>query len=1413
LFVNPTTGAITGSPVRTGEYAAVLVAVDAAAPAVGMGLPRELDQLVLKRWPFNVTGTPGFAIESYSRSKLGPEYVTENKVGQVVCTVGTATLIAPINLSTLVAHHVAGNDNGEIRFTITNQPPGFFIDPATGEIQGNPRAASVAGGAVLSRLVAVDPAGSTHELERIEFSFKAQPRFEPVFAATRRRGAGEGYVVPGSDGSPRLQGGDGDGTDGGTYYVGTTYLIASFALERSRTTVSGGLVDDVIYTLSAEAPSTVFVQATTGTVSGAFDAAGRYEFAVLVVDKAGTLAVVEQLVFDVKMRPVFSLELGPQSVADRYYPVEGGSHATRIAVFESFQLAPPNIFEAGTILSDGSFADIKFTLKVQGLDEDDQPIQRESPNFISVKLDGAVLGRFEPTDRGRYDVVVTAVDGGGQSVEATRVRLEVLFADVDNADFGPNGRACQNAGEAVDGPGDERFDTNFTCRCTTLFTGDNCETAVKLSVATLPYRTKEGGAFVDYDSDSTRYFAGSPYRIAPLALDYDRTVTAEGSPRNITYTLEGDSTDGWFVSAATGEVFGQFSEADVSDGSQLTRFSLVAVDEGGKRDLVEAYAFRVLPPVACEPAQTLITWTDRDPYCMTFEALSFGRAADFAPPLDGIYAVGQVYVFPELDVSALELSFEGPDGKAGLSFTLANPPGGAMIEPSSGLVRLIAEEPFIGTMSLDVIDSSGARATVERTPLDVRYADDHGCSGGDVQNTSSCMFAENGPGGRACAHGATEDAVKFDSNFTCNCANTIFVGANCEVLCEHGVAEGGTACNAGLSGGAASKGALTSAEGGGLFGAIVALFLVAVAAVQYRAYRERHRPVDFDSQLDRMVESGELLEDQLNPTLRPREIKRQNVVLLEQVGKGAFGAVWKALLDESKSANGVPEYMVAAKTVLDKDANSDATDDLLNEAAVMAQVAGADGHPNLVSLIGVVTKGNPLILLLSYAEHGSVLGVLSTRAAAGEPLAARSKVEMAAQTARGMAHLSEKRFIHRDLAARNVLLASGRSASHMVAKVADFGLSRGSSKQTGGAEQENTEDYYRSQRGVFPVRWTAPESMETLVFTYASDVWSFGIVLVEIFGDGEKPYHSMRSNADVMAYTMSGNIHPKPDGCSDTVYTLMARCWALDPSQRPPFAALAAKLERIAAELSNSAAEHATDAAGPGGYEGSRPTDGPASKAKRRSTAEGYQLPVGTANRLPRAVENTMYLEGDAFVDIAEGQESMYDTLDVDDLPMGDIRVARTESNFYANSLGAPLDRASQSRAPRPSVAFDASGPAALYAFASATDEENATASTSSGPAALYAFASATDEEDATASTSSGPNPIGAQPSVEYELLDDLVDVLLSDQRAASSANGGQGGGPGGKLAGGARVARSPSNMDATSGDGSTRPARRASLV
>ena len=145
----------------------------------------------------------------------------------------------------------------------------------------------------------------------------------------------------------------------------------------------------------------------------------------------------------------------------------------------------------------------------------------------------------------------------------------------------------------------------------------------------------------------------------------------------------------------------------------------------------------------------------------------------------------------------------------------------------------------------------------------------------------------------------------------------------------------------------------------------------------------------------------------------------------------------------------------------------------------MAQVSH---HPNLVSLVGVVTRGDPLVLIISYCEHGSLLSLLRKKAKELAPLTVEVKVKLALEVACGMEHLASLSFVHRDLAARNVLVATG-----MVAQVADFGLSRGIVLDAvAGDEDDGDGDggvgnavpaaggYYRSQSGVFPIRWTAP---------------------------------------------------------------------------------------------------------------------------------------------------------------------------------------------------------------------------------------------------------------------------------------------------------------------------------------------------
>uniref|UniRef100_A0A8C2JYQ4 receptor protein-tyrosine kinase n=1 Tax=Cyprinus carpio TaxID=7962 RepID=A0A8C2JYQ4_CYPCA len=279
------------------------------------------------------------------------------------------------------------------------------------------------------------------------------------------------------------------------------------------------------------------------------------------------------------------------------------------------------------------------------------------------------------------------------------------------------------------------------------------------------------------------------------------------------------------------------------------------------------------------------------------------------------------------------------------------------------------------------------------------------------------------------------------------------------------------------------------------------------------------------------------------PILEWEDIKFEDVI-----GEGNFGQVIRAMVKK----DGIK--MSAAIKMLKEFASENDHRDFAGELEVLCKLGQ---HPNIINLIGACENRGYLYIAIEYAPYGNLLDFLrKSRVLETDPafakehgtastLTSQQLLQFAADVATGMHYLSDKQFIHRDLAARNVLVGES-----LVAKIADFGLSRGE------------EVYVKKTMGRLPVRWMAIESLNYSVYTTKSDVWSFGVLLWEIVSLGGTPYCGMTC-AELYEKLPQGYRMEQPRNCDDEVYELMRQCWRDRPYERPPFSQISVQLNRM----------------------------------------------------------------------------------------------------------------------------------------------------------------------------------------------------------------------------------------------------------
>ncbi|XP_021503541.1 fibroblast growth factor receptor 2 isoform X8 [Meriones unguiculatus] len=286
------------------------------------------------------------------------------------------------------------------------------------------------------------------------------------------------------------------------------------------------------------------------------------------------------------------------------------------------------------------------------------------------------------------------------------------------------------------------------------------------------------------------------------------------------------------------------------------------------------------------------------------------------------------------------------------------------------------------------------------------------------------------------------------------------------------------------------------------------------------------------------------------------EFPRDKLTLGKPLGEGCFGQVVMAEavgIDKDKPK----EAVTVAVKMLKDDATEKDLSDLVSEMEMMKMIGK---HKNIINLLGACTQDGPLYVIVEYASKGNLREYLRARRPPGmeysydinrvpeEQMTFKDLVSCTYQLARGMEYLASQKCIHRDLAARNVLVTENN-----VMKIADFGLAR---------DINNIDYYKKTTNGRLPVKWMAPEALFDRVYTHQSDVWSFGVLMWEIFTLGGSPYPGIPVE-ELFKLLKEGHRMDKPANCTNELYMMMRDCWHAVPSQRPTFKQLVEDLDRI----------------------------------------------------------------------------------------------------------------------------------------------------------------------------------------------------------------------------------------------------------
>ncbi|KAA8589084.1 hypothetical protein FQN60_010429, partial [Etheostoma spectabile] len=289
------------------------------------------------------------------------------------------------------------------------------------------------------------------------------------------------------------------------------------------------------------------------------------------------------------------------------------------------------------------------------------------------------------------------------------------------------------------------------------------------------------------------------------------------------------------------------------------------------------------------------------------------------------------------------------------------------------------------------------------------------------------------------------------------------------------------------------------------------------------------------------------------------EISRDRLRLGKVLGHGAFGKVIEAsIYGVSKSSS---LDTVAVKMLKDGSTASEHKA-LMSELKILIHIGN---HLNVVNLLGACTKANgPLMVIVEYCKYGNLSNFLRAKREFFLPYRDRSPKTQSQVRRMIEAGQMDQRARHPPSPRSSPLNSPQSAPSNMPPenpageKMEDlwktpltiedlicysFQVARGM-------------EFLASRKARLPLKWMAPESIFDKVYTSQSDVWSFGVLLWEIFSLGASPYPGVQIDEDFCKRLKDGVRMRAPETASPEIYGIMLACWHGEPKERPTFPAL-----------------------------------------------------------------------------------------------------------------------------------------------------------------------------------------------------------------------------------------------------------------